>query len=228
LVKQGYSDTDIASQLLQCAERYLKEKGAEQIYAAGVGAICPFYLGLYGGSDLPGIIESDTRRRLFFEEHGYAEVDRALLYRRDLIGFRPTLDRALLQIRRTSTVIFITDPPSRSWWDACNQGCFHQIRADLLPIGGGQPTATAVFWDMESLVDPETRSRTTGLCNLKVDTNEPKSEMPRYLLSEALRHLQSQGFVSVQGFAMQSDSATIDLLKSVGFEQFGSGAVLRK
>ncbi|NIP84881.1 MAG: GNAT family N-acetyltransferase, partial [Planctomycetales bacterium] len=41
----------VAAQLLQDSEKYLRDRGAEKIYALDNGQISPFYVGLYGGSD---------------------------------------------------------------------------------------------------------------------------------------------------------------------------------
>ena len=225
-VEQG-SPGEIATELLRQAEDYLRGKGAIEMFAVGIGTLCPFYLGLYGGSDLAGVLESDIARQQLFRANGYVDVDQVRLYRRDLASFRPTLNRTILQLRRTQTVNFVSDPLPQSWWNACAQASFSETRADLYPTSGGPASASAMFWNMETVATPED-AHTVALSSVEVVATEEKEAIAKYLLRESLAYLKSQGFNTIQGQAMQADGAAIQLLESTGFLQFDSGTVLRK
>ena len=43
------------------SEAYLRDRGAKVIYAGGIRPLNAFYLGLYGGSELPGVLAGDPR-----------------------------------------------------------------------------------------------------------------------------------------------------------------------
>ena len=51
--------TALADELLARSEVYLRERGAKVIYAGGIRPLNGFYLGLYGGSELPGVLVTD-------------------------------------------------------------------------------------------------------------------------------------------------------------------------
>ena len=94
LAVQSRPDEDeVAAKLLEAAETYLHEKKSELIIAIGAWSDCPFYLGLYGGSHLPGVLDADEQRQRYFTRAAYQQVDSVRLYERDLSDFRPLVDR---------------------------------------------------------------------------------------------------------------------------------------
>ena len=52
----------LGPQLLAESESYLKRSGTKVMYGGGMYPLNPFYLGLYGGSESPGVLESDKPR----------------------------------------------------------------------------------------------------------------------------------------------------------------------
>ncbi len=77
MLRADSRDAALADQLLNHAEDYLRRRGAKLIYAGGVRPLNAFYLGLYGGSELPGILVSDPvahdayRRRRIAKSTGF-------------------------------------------------------------------------------------------------------------------------------------------------------------
>jgi len=65
LVRPDCAESEVAAGLLQQCEAYLWRRGAKVLYGGGIQPLNPFYLGLYGGSELPGVLDSDlvARRR---------------------------------------------------------------------------------------------------------------------------------------------------------------------
>ena len=53
----------IRDDLLSRAEQYLADRGARTILGGAGGSYRPFYLGLYGGSDMPGVLDEDRPTR---------------------------------------------------------------------------------------------------------------------------------------------------------------------
>ncbi len=56
----------IAEQLLARSEAYLRGRGAKVLYAGGIRPLNPFYWGLYGGSEPPGVPDSDRESQALF------------------------------------------------------------------------------------------------------------------------------------------------------------------
>jgi hypothetical protein len=227
LVHNDCKHQEVADDLLQRAELYLNDRGAKEIYAAGFGNVCPFYLGLYGGSQLPGILESDTARSNLFERNNYQRVGRVLISRCDLGGFQTRMDRELLRLRRATQIEYVVEPKSRSWWDACTQGYLPQLQAIARPSGGGPEVVSAIFWDMQTLVPPNA-SRTMGLSEIRMADSPQHRDTARYLLLETFRYLQRQGIGAVQSQAAEEDATTRELLQAVGLQDNGFGLILKK
>src|SRR5690606_18937290 len=57
--RPAHRQTDTPARLLAAAEEYLTSRGSQVLYAGGIRPLNAFYLGLYGGSELPGVLTSD-------------------------------------------------------------------------------------------------------------------------------------------------------------------------
>lgn len=227
IVRSEDGKADVAAELLRRGEEYLRQAGAKDIYAGGVGAICPFYLGLYGGSELPGVPDSQPASQEFFRRNGYEDADRVLVYQCEPSGFRPIIDRTQMQIRRNTTVEVDEDVTANNWWEACTTGCFQQIGITLRPRKGGDPIASSRFWCM----DPFSQSwgvHALGLVNVEVAADQRQEGLATYLLSESIRQLHERGYTLIEGHAVQSNAGAIGLIEKLGFSQTDAGAVLRK
>ena len=62
---------EVAAGLMERAEGYLHRRGAKVLYGGCMNPLNPFYLGLYGGSELPGLLDSDKTARQACESRGY-------------------------------------------------------------------------------------------------------------------------------------------------------------
>jgi len=217
----------VAEELLDRCEAYLRGQGAKVLYGGGFGPVSPFYLGLYGGCELPGVLASDEVSRRLFAAHGYAEVDRALRFRQDLGAFRGPQDRRQMQCRRRLLVQVIMDPPARDRWEACTAGDFDGTRFELVPRGGGAPLAYALVRAME-WGSPARSGRTAGLVDLFVDPEWRRQGLATHLICESFRILAGQGTTLAEAQALQTDLPMVGLYQKLGFEQYGEGIVFRK
>ena len=84
------------------------------LYAGGIRPLNAFYLGLYGGSELAGVLDSEPKAQHLFKSLGYREIDRSLALHRSLAGFRPSIDRQQMQIRRRCAMVAAEYRPARS------------------------------------------------------------------------------------------------------------------
>ena len=227
LVRPDYRRLGIGSTLLQLSEQYLRDAGAKVLYAGGIRPLNPFYLGLYGGSELPGVLDSDAEAQRRYEAAGYRAIDRCLIFQRDLSSFRPPVSREQLQIRRRTTVQVSHTRRPRSWWEACTQGWFERTGFDLLARDSGQQLASVTFWDMEPLAS-SWGVHAAGLTDLMVPADQRRQGLATFLLSEAFRQLQQHHVSLVEAQTMEHNRPAIALYESLGFQRVDQGNVYRK
>ena len=55
--RQGKETDEIAAELVRRSIEYLKSKGAKSCYGGSQFPFAPFYLGMYGGSRVPGVAD---------------------------------------------------------------------------------------------------------------------------------------------------------------------------
>ena len=141
----------LAPQLLSESEKYMVGRGAKVLYGGCMYPLNPFYLGLYGGSELPGVLESDRQRVALYQNSGYVESDRCVILQRSLDGFRPPVDRRLLKIKRQYQVEHDTLPPVDRWWQVCVGPIGEPTRFEVRNRGGGQPCGRVRFWVIDMM-----------------------------------------------------------------------------
>jgi GNAT superfamily N-acetyltransferase len=218
---------DIAAGLLERCEQYLRARGAKVLYGGGIQPLNPFYLGLYGGSELPGVLDSDEVARNLFQSHEYREIERTKTAQIEIGKFEAVIDRAQMQIRRQMVVEETIDFPTRNWWEACTLGEFDLTRFDMVPRGGGPPVASAIFRGMDT-TGRNAPQRRSGLIELHVDPAHRRRGYAVFLLSEVFRQFKRQGIVSVEAQTMESNVSAMNLYQKLGFTTAGEGIVYRK
>ncbi len=217
----------VAAGLLERCEQYLAGRGAKVIYGGGIRPLNPFYLGLYGGSESPGVLASDTVARQTFQSHGYREIDRTVTFHCDLHRFQPPASRQQMQIRRRMIVHVTADPPSRDWWEACTMGSFELTRFNLCPRLGGPSVAHALIRNMEPTV-AFGGGRSVGLVELHVEPRHRRRGLVTFLLTEMFHQLSRQGVVKVEVQTMRNNVAAVSLYRRLRFEEVDQGIVFRK
>lgn len=219
-------DAGLRSELLDAAEAYLAQRGAQTVLAGGVSPHHPFYLGLYGGALLPGIAASDESTCQTFAASGYSETGRRRILRRSLAGFRPPVDRDLIRLRRLFRVVRSVGPARRDWWDACTIGVLHRTRFELIPRDGGDAIAAIEVWDMEPLASGW-GTHGVGVCLWHDANQDPRLPTSCFLLGEAMRQLLTEGsaFLEVH---LEPGAPREAVCRRLGFEPFDEGCVLTK
>lgn len=211
-------DHTLAGELLARAEAYLRQQGAASLRGGASYPLSPFYYGLYGGSELSGVLNSDAKMQAVFRDAGYRELQRSVVMRRDLAQFRPTIDRQQMQIRRQNTFEVIADPPTSTWWEACMFEPFDRTLCYLVPRDGGEPAARVYFWNMETMLGAW-GVRAVGIADLEVPAERQRKGLARFLLGEALRHLHAQGIAMAEVHVPQENSPALSVFGSLGFEE---------
>jgi GNAT superfamily N-acetyltransferase len=227
VLRPDCDEAAVASGLLDRCEAYLRQHGARVLYGGGVSPLSPFYAGLYGGCEPPGVLESDNVSRALYPVHGYAAVDRTLLFQRELSSFRAPLDRQQVQCRRRLLVQVLMDPPARNRWEALTAGDFDSTHFELVPRGGGAQVAYAVVRAMEW--DDASRSgRVAGLVDLFVEPASRRQGLATHLMDELARILSGQGVAFVEAMSLERNDALVQFCRKLGFQQIAEGMVYRK
>jgi GNAT superfamily N-acetyltransferase len=227
MVRPDYRRLGIGHNLLARSEAYLRRHGATVLYGGGIYPLNPFYLGLYGGSELPGVLESDIEAQSLYRSAGYQEIDRCVVFHRELTDFRAPVSRQQLQIRRQYSIREIVDPESRSWWEACTFGGFDRTRYELV-AANGIPFAYATTWAMD-FYGATWGVRATGLIDVYVDEQHRHEGLATFLVSDILRRLHEEGVGVVEAQTMlREQGPAMGLYRKLGFREIDRGTVFRK
>lgn len=227
MVRTDYRGRGVGAELLARSENYLRQRGAQVIYGGGIAPMNGFYLGLYGGSELPGVLDSDAGEQRLFQSHGYREIDRVYVLEKSLAGFRPPIDRQQMQIRRRSTIAVLVDPPAENWWEACAWSGLDPTRYELSFRDARGVVARATTWSLEPL-SASWGLRAAGIIGLDVDIAFRRQGVATYLMGDVLRQLASQGVSLVQAQTMQANRPALKFYEKLGFRMVNQGAIYRK
>jgi ribosomal protein S18 acetylase RimI-like enzyme len=197
------------------------------VYIGGIRPLNAFYLGLYGGSELPGVLTSDPVLHAAPLRNGYREIDRVQILQMELSGYRPPISRTQRQLRRevSSSEIYCPAPTSR--WDALTMGEFERLRFALSVGRSDQPLASVDFWDIEPL-STRWNIPTAGMFDLQVTTERRRQGLATFLLGEAFERLRNRGVGLVEAQTMQHNAPALALYAKLGFTKVDEGVVYRK
>lgn len=216
-----------AAGLLDRAVDYLRSHGSQECFAGAAFPFAPFYLGLYGGSRIPGVLDDDLTTRAAFLASGFAPQEEILIFQRRLAGFRAIVDRQQMQVRRQYQVQSDSDPTSTHWWDACTLGSTMRTRFVLHDRRQSRDTAMVTFWDMQPLASCW-GVVAMGLYDLQVAAEARRCGLGTFLVCESLRALSQQGVSLVEAQVRQVDAAGCNMFGKLGFEVVGTGHTLRR
>lgn len=227
MLRAGYEDPELADQLLAASEDFLRSQGATVTYVGGIKPLNSFYLGLYGGSEIPGVLQSNQLLLETCHRRGYSEIQRISILQCDLVRFKPTVSYKIRQLRRPTRVIEKHDPIASNWWEACVWGAQQRDYFQLTEKASGREIAKASFWDIQPL-SACWGICTAGLFDLEVASDWRRKGCASYLLGEAFRLLRRRGVSTIEAQTMTTNEAAIGLYRALGFVEVDHGVVFRK
>ncbi|MBN1851851.1 MAG: GNAT family N-acetyltransferase [Pirellulales bacterium] len=227
MMHADHRDSAVEEELLHRSEAFLHSHGAAVLYGGGIRPLDGFYLGLYGGSELPGILSSDPSQQNLFARCGYRPISRVVVLHCDLVYFRPSISWQVRECSRRCKVQAILDPAPSTWWEACTTGSFDCIAFGLYERGIDSPSGQARFWFMEPLATAW-GIKIAGLYDLHIDPDRRQLGMATHLLNKALTGLRDQGFALVEVQTMQENEPALALYRKLGFSIVDHGSVYRK
>jgi GNAT superfamily N-acetyltransferase len=214
---------EIEDGLLVRSEAYLRQRGATTILGGGSPDMGGFYLGLYGGSDLPGILDSSPAMQEVFRRAGYREAKRIAVLRRTLAGFRPPVNRLQVAIRRSTTLRVIDEPARRTWWEAATTTGLalrrYELRGEAEALLG-----SASFWDVEPLARSWGLTM-AGLLRVDIEGDRRRQGLASYLVAEALHDLSMEGTAVAEAQVAEDNPPAMQLFAKLGFQATDHGTV---
>jgi len=227
MLRSGHDDLALADQLLAASENYLRSRGATVLYVGGIQPLNSFYLGLYGGSEIPGVLESNHLLREVSLQRGYRESCQISILQCDLARFHPPFSRKVRKLKRFCRLEETVDPIPDNWWEACVWGSQQRDSFQLIETTNKRVIASTSFWDIQPLSSCWGIC-TSGMFDLYVDPEYRRQGVATYLLAESFRRLRHRGVVTVEAQTMSTNEAAIEFYRQQNFEQVDRGMVFRK
>lgn len=215
VLEPGLDDAELERGLIEAAERYLRGRGAQVLYAGGRHPIDPFYWGFYGGSEFSGVLGAHESFHRALRRSGYEAVSTAVLLQYPLAEGEPREPR-LAMLRRQTRLDVIEDSAPLGWWSAIAIGPFRPTLYRLYSRSEDRLIASAMTWEIASELAGGGPNQ-TGLIHMEVASGQRRKGFGRLLVAEILRHCRNMlaDVVCVQ--TLETNEAALGLYEGTGF-----------
>lgn len=227
VVHPKYQRRGVGSELLRRCEEYLRGRGASSIHAGCMRPRSPFYWGLYGGCEMPGLLLSDVGADFFFQAHGYRLNDTVLVYQRQVDGPLLIQDSRFASIKRKYEVRVLPRPISPRWYDECTFAPLEMLHFQLQEVATGTPLASVRMWDMDAFAW-RWHQPAVGLIDLEVKPMHRQMGLGKFLMANVLRYIQEQFYALIEIQTPIGNTAAQALFQKLGFRQVDEGRVYAK
>jgi ribosomal protein S18 acetylase RimI-like enzyme len=218
-------EPELHETLIEAGIAYLRSRDAKVIYAGGRFPLNPFYWGLYGGSELSGVLRSQPHVHQALTSCGFRTVAESVLFEYDLSKPEPRhLNNALL--RRESRFHVLEDEPGECSWTSLALEVFHPFGLKITNRLETICIARATLWPMSLFGRNEGPSR-IGLIDFHVEEEYRRKGYGRLLLTESVKCVAELGYhiLCVQTDAANEPATT--LYDRSGFKRGESAAFYR-
>lgn len=214
----------IGRELVRRAEEYLQNAGATTISAGPAPGRDPFYVGLYGGCQPAGFLDSDPAAAPFFQTLGYVPLARHLVYQREVTGPPEPVHFRLIGIRRKLEVVGSLQPLDMTWGWGARFGRLDTLEFLLCPKGkpGAETFARVTLMGLENYIG-KWQQRAVGLAGLFVPEKDRRKGYGQALVLDICRKLRDEMIQCIDAHAEESNTAARGLLESCGFQQIDAG-----
>lgn len=221
-VHSGRRGQGIGGELLRRAELYLREQGAERLFAGPVAPWNPFYFGLYGGSDLPGFLATDAASGPFFTKRGY-EISRTIrvLQRRVNLAVKG-FDARFMGHRQRYELMEDFNSRLGTWWQ---YSLFNGVEPRvfiLVDRANGQRVGQAVTWEMEGF-SYRWEVPAIGVVDWQVRPDLRSQGVGKFLLAQLLRKAQEELLEVMELQIPGENAAALKVCQALGYEQVDIG-----
>lgn len=226
-VRQSQRRRGIGTELLQAVQDYLSRRGAGDVRAGPHWPSCPFYFGMYGGSNLPGFLDSDPELARFLECRGFQATHSNFVLQRRIDQPIASSDPRFAVIRKRYDVKLMPKTSIGSWWQECVFGLTEPAEFRLEDRLSGMPVARSLLWEMEGY-SYRWGQPSVGILDIQVRAEMRRQGMAYYLLSQIFKRLHDESYVIMEAQTSSENSAALGLLTRLGFEQVDRGRVYRR
>jgi len=218
---------EIEDGLLLKAEEYLRAHGSKELWFAARFPQAPFYLGLYGGSRVPGVMIEDVTIVEALKRNGYEIAKQIAVLQRELSQVQSISGRKQLNVRRNYLINAISDPLEKSWWECCTLGMAERDRFTIGRKKDNHVAGTVSFWDLQPL-GAYIHSNCRGLYDLSINEEDKRQGLASFLVCESMKRLASQGVTLVEAQTEVTNEASIRLFEKLEFVLVTQGFQMRK
>jgi ribosomal protein S18 acetylase RimI-like enzyme len=226
-VRPDWRRKGVGGELLRRGEHYLRQRGASEIYAGPAYPNNPFYMSLYGGSDLPGFLASDELASPFLQHRGYDPVSSNVILQRQLQKPLRLSDYRFVSCRQQYEIVAHEAGAMPTWWQNAVLGMIEPMELTLTDKKTGVPLAEALITELDTF-SARWGQPAVGISQLVVKPESRRQGLGKFLMVQILRFLQEQCFELVELQVPASNDAALLLFQQLGFEQVDTGKVYKK
>ena len=227
VVHPAHRRRGLGCRLLQAVEQYLHGRGSTTIYAMGMWPVCPFYVGLYGGSEMAGVLSSNAPTIALLRRCAYEPVADCVVMRRGMDQAPCVSDIRFRALRRQYQVEISVDTTDRTWWWQQVYGCFEGERIMLRDMQTRRVVASAYYWDMAEFARGG-QGPMVGVIDVQVDESHRRQGVGKYLMAQLLSRLEGYYVSTVEVLTMQANQAAQGLYSGIGFEAVERGTAFKR
>ena len=226
-VRPDFRKRGIGSNLLARCEAYLREKGAQTLFAGPHRLRNPFYLGLYGGSNLPGFLTNQGEVEPFLAKHQYQVCRETLVLQRGLRQPLKLFDARYAAHRQQYELGAGVPRSYPSWWQECVLNPLEPDEFCLKDKATGTRVAVALVWEMPNL-GGRGPMPAVGIVDLEIVQSKRRLGLGKFFLALIVRTLQDQYFETAEIQVDLENTAAVKLCRGLGFEQVDVGRAYKK
>ncbi|CAN5556137.1 hypothetical protein BH11PLA2_BH11PLA2_05980 [soil metagenome] len=227
LVRPSHRRQGIGRELVRRAEEFLTRRGATNITIGAQRPDNPYLFGLYGGSNSPGILDSDADAKPFLSHLGYQPANRVFVFQRRLDQAINLSDPRLVLMRKRYDIQMLKAAVVGSWFQECVWSTLDPAEFRAVDKLTGMPAARATAWELEGF-GWKWNYPSAGIIDVQVRPDLRRQGLAKLLVTHILRTLQDQFFGIGELQVSADDASAVGLCKSVGFEQVDVGNVYRR
>ncbi len=226
-VRPSHRRQGIGTELLKRSEAYLLERGAKELFAGPSPLRNPFYLGLYGGSDTPGILTSDSLAGPFLKHHGYHPIETTIVYQRMMVDPLRITDPRFVSCRQQYDIYADASPARPTWWQNANLGMIEPIEFRMEEKTNQRVIAKAQVIELEGFTW-KWNQPAVGISDVIVEEEFREKGLGKFFLTQILRFLQEQCFLIAEMQVPEENQPIIHLCQAMGFNPVDIGKTYKK
>jgi len=227
VVHPQYRRGGIGTELVRRAETYLKNAGAQTILAGPAPPQNPFFVGLYGGAQPAGFLDSDPPAVPFFTALGYEIAERYSSFERNIADGSDPVNMQLITIRRKTQLAIVDEQTPQTWWWQARFGQLDTVRFALVSKTGDTLFGAVTIVGLDFFL-PKWRQRAVGLIDLHVPPEHRREGYGQALLVELCRRLRQEMISLLQAPLPDDDQHTQAMFQAAGFQPADAGTVFKK